>query len=386
MAVIQCHSCSSWLSVSALPGGNPTAKNNPRFAASWRMCGRCDTYLCDVCAPPSQPACAKCAGGLLPPNKLTPSAFQRWFGLAPTEQFAHVIEHADAAPAKQQPAMREHEAITLGLLFTLPSDWTREEEDGKPVFAHGESGALLTVTKVWVSGRNVAYSLSEHVATTVKIFSENHPGMRATRPPQAVQLGETAAAVLEFEGVLAKNDPPAHICILCVANTVRESTTGLPIGLARFDIFLSLLAPAFAQREAHFRSLLGNIRLAPLRGRLDANTQQMVVQIDARALAASREEARYRNQGAIANMQSAQKWFGASMMPPVLLPFILGPEGHPFQVLSAAIAVIALFKGARYFKPLLAWLVTLPLMVLPVVNLITPIVWILLLQKKISKA
>ncbi len=275
----------------------------------------------------------------------------------------------------------------------------RTLDTGKPIFRNPESDATLTITNVWVSGRNLPYTLSEHISTSVERFCKSNSAMQIAQPPRELKLGDISAAIVEFEGIPGVEDQSMRVSMLCVCNIVREPDTGLPVGVALFDIFLWVPMQEFAKQEEHYRSLLEHIGLTPLRGRLNEKTQKMVVQIDAHALAASRADAlqqakdnanngnQYDNSppdviAAIASMASAQKWFAASCLPPFLLTTILEPGSIPIQVSCAMIATVALYKGARHFMPWLSWIVTLPLMLLPLLNLVTPIVWIVLLQQK----
>lgn len=53
MPVMKCSGvspCSRMISVSAVPGGNPAALQDPAgFALVWALCAACGTYTCDRC-------------------------------------------------------------------------------------------------------------------------------------------------------------------------------------------------------------------------------------------------------------------------------------------------------------------------------------------------
>jgi hypothetical protein len=60
MPVFTCSSghCSRWISVSAIPGGNPTALADPeRWATDYVRCAGCKRYLCDRCHRGEQCTC-----------------------------------------------------------------------------------------------------------------------------------------------------------------------------------------------------------------------------------------------------------------------------------------------------------------------------------------
>lgn len=62
------------ISVSAIPGGNPTAKADPEsFAVEWLRCPACGPYWCDRCGPKEASIaqgrkCPRCGGALVGPS------------------------------------------------------------------------------------------------------------------------------------------------------------------------------------------------------------------------------------------------------------------------------------------------------------------------------
>lgn len=60
MPVSFCQSCSRWISISRLPGGNPMAREDPeRWATSYATCDVCHHTYCDRCV---ENAAGKCPG------------------------------------------------------------------------------------------------------------------------------------------------------------------------------------------------------------------------------------------------------------------------------------------------------------------------------------
>ncbi|QDU58818.1 hypothetical protein Pan181_50580 [Aeoliella mucimassa] len=69
MPVFGCSNCSSLISLSLIPGGNPAAEGD-EFARNWRICDRCGSLLCEECAPASETQC-NCGGLLNEPDSDT---------------------------------------------------------------------------------------------------------------------------------------------------------------------------------------------------------------------------------------------------------------------------------------------------------------------------
>ncbi len=63
MAVLQCAGCERFISVSAVPGGNPVALADPeRWSVVKRVCEDCRKCFCDRCAPSVRSPCPSCGG------------------------------------------------------------------------------------------------------------------------------------------------------------------------------------------------------------------------------------------------------------------------------------------------------------------------------------
>lgn len=61
MAVLQCGGCDRFISMSAVPGGNPVALADPeRWSVTRTDCAGCNRSLCDRCAPKSARHCPLC--------------------------------------------------------------------------------------------------------------------------------------------------------------------------------------------------------------------------------------------------------------------------------------------------------------------------------------
>ena len=67
MAISMCQKCGKMISISSIPGGNPTALSNPDvFALGYGICKHCGGIFGDECIPKkrsllgSKPVCPKC--------------------------------------------------------------------------------------------------------------------------------------------------------------------------------------------------------------------------------------------------------------------------------------------------------------------------------------
>jgi tRNA G26 N,N-dimethylase Trm1 len=65
MGINICASCRRLISISQVPGGNPTAKKNPdAFAMYYARCKRCGTFYCDRCVKQNNDNCPNCGDSL----------------------------------------------------------------------------------------------------------------------------------------------------------------------------------------------------------------------------------------------------------------------------------------------------------------------------------
>lgn len=72
MAVYSCSGCGRHISLSAIPGGNPIANEDPgSWAQNWRICPACSVLFCEICADPGSVRCPKCDGKLEEPTAET---------------------------------------------------------------------------------------------------------------------------------------------------------------------------------------------------------------------------------------------------------------------------------------------------------------------------
>jgi DNA-directed RNA polymerase subunit RPC12/RpoP len=61
MAVAICAKCNKLISISNIPGGNPTAKANPdMWATAYGHCDRCGGTYCDKCIKANMNKCPGC--------------------------------------------------------------------------------------------------------------------------------------------------------------------------------------------------------------------------------------------------------------------------------------------------------------------------------------
>lgn len=61
MTVAICKKCGKLISISNIPGGNPTAKANPdMWATSYGRCDRCGGVYCDKCIKANMNKCPGC--------------------------------------------------------------------------------------------------------------------------------------------------------------------------------------------------------------------------------------------------------------------------------------------------------------------------------------
>lgn len=150
MATIMCAGgCDRLISVSAVPGGNPVARNDPAgYASQWSLCGSCRGFTCDQCLGRQQGRC-RCgqAGRLLSEPERIRIAQDMSRGLKPT---------APSAPAAGPPAVTGgvHPSMLPQALFELGR--RIDFELGQNQRERAASSAAVAASMMLSLGREVA--------------------------------------------------------------------------------------------------------------------------------------------------------------------------------------------------------------------------------------